>query len=582
MLSLLSLIAVAANPAADRSPVDLLLTADGHLATANQTSDTVSLVRLSDDRVVAEIPVGRRPANLVQSPDGSRVFVSTQFGGDVVSLRRDGDRLTETARTHFGFEPRGLAVSPDGSRLYAALVTGGCVVELDAATLKELARIDVGRWPREMALSPDGSRLAVGVNGDGGVAVVDTAARKRLYLEDFGGLNLGQMQTSRDGKFVYFPWMIYRQNPILSNNIRQGWVMASRIARVSLNGPARREAISLDPRGQAVADPHGFALSPDEQWAYCAASGTQELLVYKLPGLPFQDYGGPGDHIDPDLLADEHRFSRVPLGGRPMAIRVSGDGKWIYIANYLLNAVQVVDAAARRVTRLIALGGADQPSLTRRGEAIFYDGKRSLDQWYSCHSCHYEGHANAVTMDTRNDGRFGNYKTVLSLRNTAGTGPWFWHGWQKDYAGGLKKSLLDSMLGPEPSDADVQALAAFVAALESPPNPYRVNGELTDAARRGEVIFRSDKAGCARCHRGDHFTDNKIHVVGTEDRADAYKGYNTPALTGTYDRPSYLHDGRSKSLEQLLRGPHNPDAIQGRGELTEDELRDLVAYLKSL
>src|SRR5207244_1700465 len=149
----------------------------------------------------------------------------------------------------------------------------------------------------------------------------DTKLRKQLFVEDFLGLNLGQMHPSNDGKYVYVPWMVYRHNPITPGNIRLGWVLASRIARVRLGKPARREAISLDPQGQAVADPHGLALSPDEQWMVCAASGTQELLVYKLPGLPFQDYGGPGDHIDAKLLKDPERFFRIPLGGRPMAVR---------------------------------------------------------------------------------------------------------------------------------------------------------------------------------------------------------------------------------------------------------------------
>ena len=43
----------------------------------------------------------------------------------------------------------------------------------------------------------------------------------------------------------------------------------------------------------------------------------------------------------------------------------------------------------------IPLGGSEQPSSERQGEAIFYDARRSLDQWYSCHSCHYDGGSNA-------------------------------------------------------------------------------------------------------------------------------------------------------------------------------------------
>jgi len=391
------------------------------------------------------------------------------------------------------------------------------------------------------------------------------------------------MQTSKDGKYAYVPWMVYRQNPITPGNIRLGWVLASRIARVRLDKPARREAISLDPQGQAIADPYGLALSPDEQWVACAASGTQELLVYKLPGLPFQDYGGPGDHIDAKLLKDSERFFRIPLGGRPMAVRFSRDGKNVFVANYLLKAVQGVNIAQRKVAHTIALGGAKEPSLARRGEAIFYDGKRSLDQWYSCHSCHYEGHTNAVTMDTRNDGRFGNFKSVLSLRNVTHTGPWTWHGWQTDLKQAMRKSLTESMLGKEPSDAEVEALIAYLDTLKPPPNPFRnSDGSLNETAKRGEAVFHGRVASCARCHSGEYFTDGKIHDVGTGERGDVYKGYNPPSLIGIYDRAKYLHDGRAKSLEAALTGDHDPDKVTGNGKLSPRELQDLIEYLKSL
>lgn len=567
----------------DRSPVDVILTPDEKwLLTANQTSGTVSLVNVETAQVTSEVPCGQRPSALILTPDGKRVLVAGTFSGDVTVLALDDGKLTQTGRIQLGFEPRGLAVAPNGKEAYVALTTAHAVAVIDLQKLAVTERIQVGKWPRYLALSPDGTRLAVGCNGDGGVGVVDVPARKQLYLEDFVGLNLGQMQVSSDGKYVYFPWMTYRQNPITPQNIRLGWVLASRIARVRLDDKARREAISLDPQGKAISDPHGLALSPDEQWLVSAASGTHELLVYKLPGLPFQDYGGPGDHINPELLKDTNRFYRIPLGGRPMAVRFARDGRHVFVANYLLNAVQVVDLQERKVARTIELGGPKEPSLARTGEAIFYDGQRSLDQWYSCHSCHYEGHTNSLTMDTRNDGRTGNYKVVLSLRNVTRTGPWTWHGWQTDLQAAMKKSIADTMLGPQPTDKDIEALIAYLETLTPPPNPHRQpDGSLSEAARRGEQLFMSERANCVRCHSGPYFTDGKIHDVRLGERGDAYRGFNPPSLLGVYDRVLYLHDGRSTKLEDVLAGPHNPKTLNGN-ELTAEEMKDLLAYLRSL
>src|SRR5262249_56156423 len=108
-----------------------------------------------------------------------------------------------------------------------ALTTTGAVAVVDLKELKEVARIPVGRWPRYLALSPDGKRLAVGVNGDGGVAVVDVVARKPLFVEDFAGINLGQMQVSADGKYVYFPCLVYPHNPIPPLNLLPPCLLAT-------------------------------------------------------------------------------------------------------------------------------------------------------------------------------------------------------------------------------------------------------------------------------------------------------------------------------------------------------------------
>jgi len=574
---------ITAQSERDRSPVDLLLLPDeSRIVTANQTANSITLLDVSDGKIVAEAKCGVRPTSLAITADGQRVLATATFSGELFVYSLSEDRLEQVGKVVLGFEPRGVVISPDGKTAYVALSTAASVAVIDIDRCEVIDRIAVGRWPRYLAISPDGKRLAAGCNGDGGVSVVDTLARKQLYLEDFLGLNLGQMQVSNDGLYVYFPWIVYRQNPITAENIRRGWVLASRIARVRLDGPARREAIALDPRGEAVGDPHGLALSPDEKTMVCTGSGTHELLIFRLPGLPFQDYGGPGDHIDDELLADKNRFERIALGGRPMAARFSKSGDKVYVANYLQNSVQVVDMVHRRVERTIRLNPSIETTLVRRGESIFYDAARSLDQWYSCHSCHYEGHTNAITMDTRNDGRFRNFKTVLTLRGAAETKPWFWHGWAGDLETALRRSMTGTMLGKEPSNEDVSALAAFIKTLTLPANSNRDGGQLSESATRGEMIFQGTKASCAHCHPAPLFTDGAIHDVGLGSANDAYEGYNTPSLRGIYDRTHFLHDGRARTLEEVLSGPHNPASVTGMGELSDAEMQDLLAYLKSL
>ena len=565
------------------SPVDLVVGPnDEWLVTINQTSDSASLVQISSGRILDEVAVGRHPAGMALEPDGKTLLFSGHYSGEITILEVSGDRLVPRNRIDVGFHPHGIAVSPDGNTAYVACTANAQVAVIDLRTNQVTARIDVGRWPRHLALSPDGSRLAVGTSGDRGVTIVDTRALKAIYQEQFVGLNIGHMQASKDGQYVWFPWMVYRNNPITANNIRLGWVLASRIARVRLDGPARREAMSLDPQGKAIADVHGLALTSDESRLVVSASGTHELLVYQTDGLPLKDYGG-SDHIDPELLKDEQRFYRIEVGGRPMGLRIGRDDRTVYVANYLDNSVQIVDLATHKFTRSIPLGGSEAPSLARRGEAIFYDARRSLDQWYSCHTCHYEGGTNSVPTDTLNDMSPFTFKTVLPLYHLHETGPWTWHGWQTDLDAAMKKSLTDTMLGPPPTDDDATALLAYVQSLESPPNPFRnKNGSLSEFAQRGKAVFESDKVACATCHSGPHFTDGQVHDVGLSSPRDRYPGFNTPSLRNVYQKVKLLHDGRADSLEAALSGPHSPEKVAGAAKLTEQELKDLVEYVKSL
>jgi len=568
----------------DRSPVDLVLTPDEEwLVTANATSGTLSLVRVATGLVASEVACGEEPTGLAISADGRIVAVATRRGGDLCLFEFKDEKLSSVGRVKLGFEPYDVALTADCKTAYVSLSAASAVAVIDVEKASLVERISVGRWPRYLTLTPDGSRLAVGCSGDGGVAVVDTATRKMLYLEQFVGLNLGQMFASADGRYAYFPWIAYRDNPITPDNIQRGWVTGSRLGRVKLDGKARREAITLDPRGKAVGDPHSVGITPDGARVVCTAGGTHELLVYQADGLPFQDYGGPGDHIDPDLLEDEGRFYRIPLGGRPMALRLARDNRRVFVANYLANAVQIVDLNAKCVEREIPLGGPEQPSLVRQGEAIFFDAARSLDQWYSCSTCHYDGGTNSVAMDTNNDGTPFSFKTVLSLRNAAKTGPWTWHGWQKEFPDAMRKSMIDTMRGPEPTDEDVRAMIAYVQTLSEPASSHReANGELSAAAARGRQVFESDRARCAQCHSGPMATDGQIYDVGLGEKRDRYDGYNTPSLVGVHNRVRLLHDGRAQSLDEALAGPHSPPKASGGEALNPEELADLIAYLKSL
>jgi YVTN family beta-propeller protein len=581
-------------PATDephRSPYALALSADGtRLVTANQTADSVSLVDPIAGRVLDEIRTGPKPFGVAISRDGTRAVVTHWYGDDVAILGVEGAKLRETGRVAVGPEPRGVAMAGDGKTAYVAVGVANEVVRVDLEENQVTGRLAVGREPWGLAITPDGRRLIVGNNRARSLGVIDLGGWTVGRTIPIEGENLRQIAFGPDGR-PHVASMTNRGFATTSNNIDLGWVVGQRVTRVDLEGPDEYATLSLDPHGKAVGDVHGLAFRPDGTTMAVAAGGTHEVLLLRLDGkrLPWR-FNGSRDLMAPDLVADAGRFRRVETGGRPLELAFSPDGKRLYVANYLLDAVQVIDPDTANVVGTIALGGPKEGSLARKGEALFHDATRSFNQWYSCNTCHSDGHTNGGDYDTMNDGwqdfstaHLRSRKKAPTLRRVLATGPWTWHGWQTELDDAMFESFTKSMQGAKPGGDDVKAIVAFLGTLDYPPNPFRrADGTLSEAARRGELVYNSSKAACRSCHGGPELTDGKVHDVGLNERGDVYKGHNPPSLRGVYDKDPYLHDGRAATLKEALTKGHSPQEVTGLGELSEAELDDLIAYLKSL
>src|SRR5947207_4575287 len=74
-------------------------------------------------------------------------------------------------------------------------------------------------------------------------------------------------------------------------------------------------------------------------------------------------------------------------------------------------------------------------------------------------------------------------KLTPTLRGVTKTGPWTWHGWQKDLGAGVTKSFTETMFGPEPSADEVKAMLAFLRSEE------RRVGKDCRSRRSGDVLY---------------------------------------------------------------------------------------------
>jgi len=587
----------------DRSPISLAANADGSAClTANHTSGSVSLVSLKDGRVESELAVGRGPADVIWL-DETTALVSLLHDDALAVVKRSGGKLSLLGKVFVGDEPRGVAISKDKRFAYVALGGEDAVSVLDVAALRDVVTkapqtnavltslearhslLPAPGIPKMVRVSPDGRWLVTCCAVPSAVLVYDLqtnelVSERRLFD---GAFNPGVPAITKDSGLVVLPHAVNREFSVTPQMIDIGWVIDNRISKLPLpdGEPSTQKQLGLDIRGNAVGDAYAAAFSPDQSLLVVTAGGTHELLVIDFGSIPWPK-GDPGDFLPAAMQRDKSSFRRIELGGRPQAVEFVGE-RTVVVSNYFSNSVQVVDLDAREVTKTIALGGPSEPSLARRGELIFYDADRSMHSWYSCHTCHTDGHTAGQVFDTRNDKSYGTPKLTPSLRGVADTGPWTWHGWQTDLHDAMKRSLSESMATKQPiTDEDAAAMVAYLKTLEHPTNPRASTKDeiLAGKIELGNKLF-TGKAACASCHSGKQFTSDESFDGKVEDKKDRDPNYNPPTLRGLASRRRFLHTGKARSLDAVLTKYHRPEDLVGEF-LSDDEREALVEYLKSL
>ncbi|MFG0266046.1 MAG: cytochrome c peroxidase [Rhodopirellula sp. JB055] len=221
--------------------------------------------------------------------------------------------------------------------------------------------------------------------------------------------------------------------------------------------------------------------------------------------------------------------------------------------------------------------GQSPPLLARdRGEQLFFDASLSRGGWYSCHSCHTDGHTSGSLADTLSDGGEGAPKRILSLRGVGETAPWAWVGDKSVIKAQVLQTLKLTMQGRKMSERDVDDLVAF---LESIPAAPVFRAPETDADRelvaKGRVLFES--LDCASCHAGTILTSDGTYDVGFTDERGTTE-FNPPSLRGVGHLHGLFHDLRASELKDVIQEFQH----QLPRELTLEEQNELIRYLESL
>lgn len=524
--------------------------------------------------------------------------------GEILSESKLGEELTSIAALPRVSHEEAVTVAvTDYSRhqLIFATIENGNVGQLD--------RVSVPRYPVAVTVSPDGSRCAVASRWSRRLAFITLQDRHAtptvvdlpfaphclafsrdgslLVGEAFGGqlglLPAGQVslrihQTPfhnirdfavRDGRLWFSHQLLRDTARTEKEHIHWGVLLENFVSSVPIDllrkdssAAEGEETLSLDrvrigDAGDGAGDPTGVAVLSDRLAVTLA--GTAELALIDRVGV---------------------RELRIPVGTRPIQVLCDEDRQQAFVLNSLGESVTVVNLAEPDVLRTVPLGETPVPGRIERGEAAFFNARLSLENWMSCHSCHTDGHTSNRLADTLGDGGYGNAKRIPTLLGTNGTGPWAWTGAQKSLRGQVQKSFRSTMHAQNPGPGLVSDLTAYLRTLPPAPSLSGARSSAPEELRTpradlavGARLF--DSSGCVECHVGRYMTADSAFDVGLEDQL-GLRRFNPPSLRGVSQRDRLLHDGRVKSLEELLT-VHPPGLSLSPADRTQ-----LIRFLNSL
>ena len=266
---------------------------------ANLGSNTVSVVDVASQTVVATIAVGDNPDGVATTPDGTRAYVAN-FLSDNVSVI-DTATNTVASTIDVGSGPVGIAVSPDGTFAYVTNRGSNTVTVIRVDTNAPLTTLPVGAGPNAIAITPDGKFAYVTnsfTKSPGTVSVIDLHANAvTATVEVYRNPN--RLAITPDGRFVYV------------SNFRS-W----NVAVIDTASNAVTTTVPLFGR------PSGVAINPNGAYVYVATlGGTVEVIE----------------------TATNSISNVISVGSDPYGIATTHNGGAGYVANFASGTLSVVD-----------------------------------------------------------------------------------------------------------------------------------------------------------------------------------------------------------------------------------------------
>ena len=312
---------------------DIAVSSHDRVYTADQTSNTVSVIDPSENKLLGVIRLG----------DPVPGALSPLYKGQLLV--------------------HGLGYSPDSKTLAVVSIASNSVTLIDTATNKAKGVVYVGRSPHEAFFTPNGRELWVTVRGENYVSVIDPARMKetgRIEVANGPGMTM----FGPDGKYAFVCSSFVPELAVIdvashkiikrilqlspfSPNIAvtpendEVWITLKDVGKVQIYNakpPFDQKAV-LDTG--PITNHVNFANNRNGKFAYVTIGGTNEVKVFQRGKTP-------------ELVAT------IPTGELPHGIWPSGDGSRVYVALENGEHCAAIDTVTNKVTANIPIGQTTQ------------------------------------------------------------------------------------------------------------------------------------------------------------------------------------------------------------------------------
>ena len=313
----------------------------------------------------ADVPISRRDRVYAADQTSNTVSVIDPSTNKLVGVIRLGDPAPGSLSPLYKGQllVHGLGYSPDSKTVAVVSVGSNAVTLIDTATNRVKGTVYVGRSPHEAFFTPDGSELWVTVRGEDYVSVIDPIQmRETRRVEVANGP--GMTMFGPDGQYAFVcssftpeltvfdvaSHKILKRVPQVSPfcpNIAvspendEVWITlkdAGKVQIYSAKPPFEQKAVL---ETGPITNHVNFANNRNGKFVYVTIGGANEVTAFRR---------GP----NPELVAT------IPVGSLPHGIWPSGDGSRVYVALENGSMAAAIDTVSNKVIANIPIGQTTQ------------------------------------------------------------------------------------------------------------------------------------------------------------------------------------------------------------------------------